>query len=44
MAKFDEKQFNPEVFRRYMTTLENPRVNRLVKAGIFVIDPLLEGV
>lgn len=44
MAKFDEKQFNPEVFRRYMTTIENPRVNRLVKAGIFVIDPLLEGV
>jgi len=44
MAKFDEKQFNPEVFRRYMTTIENPRVNRLIKAGIFVIDPSLQGV
>lgn len=44
MAKFDEKQFNPEVFRRYMTSIENPRVNRLIKAGVFVIDPKLEGV
>lgn len=44
MAKFDEKQFNPEVFRRYMSTIENPRVNRLVKSGIFVVDPLLAGV
>ena len=44
MGKFDEKQFNELVFRRYMTTIENPRVNRLVKAGIFVIDPALNGV
>ena len=44
MGKFDEKQFNELVFRRYMTTIENPRVNRLIKAGIFVIDPKLEGV
>ena len=44
MAKFDEKQFNPLVFRRYMTTIENPRVNRLIRAGIFVIDPALNGV
>lgn len=44
MSKFDEKQFNPLVFRRYMTTIENPRVNRLIKAGIFVIDPALNGV
>lgn len=44
MSLFDEKQFNPEVFKRYMTTIENPRVNRLIKAGIFVIDPRLQGV
>ena len=44
MALFDEKQFNPEVFRRYMTTIENPRVNRLIKAGIFVVDPKLANV
>lgn len=44
MSLFDEKQFNPLVFRQYMTTVENPRVNRLIKAGIFVIDPKLKGV
>ena len=44
MGKFDEKQFNELVFRRYMETIENPRVNRLIKAGIFVIDPKLQGV
>ena len=44
MGKFDEKQFNELVFRRYLTTIENPRVNRLIKAGIFVIDPALNGV
>ena len=44
MGKFDEKQFNELVFRKYMTTIENPRVNRLIKAGIFVIDPKLQGV
>lgn len=44
MGKFDEKQFNELVFRRYMTTIENPRVNRLIKSGIFVVDPKLEGV
>lgn len=44
MGKFDEKQFNELVFRQYMSTIENPRVNRLIKAGIFVIDPALEGV
>lgn len=44
MGKFDEKQFNELVFRRYMETIENPRVNRLIKAGIFVIDPRLQGV
>lgn len=41
MALFDAKQFNPEVFRQYMDTIENPRVNRLIKAGIFVPDPAL---
>ena len=44
MAKFDEKQFNDLVFRQYMSTIENPRVNRLIKAGIFVIDPALANV
>lgn len=44
MSLFDAKQFNPLVFRKYMETIENPRVNRLIKAGIFVIDPLLDGV
>ena len=44
MGMFDEKQFNELVFRKYMTTIENPRVNRLIKAGIFVIDPKLAGV
>ena len=41
---FDAKQFNELVFRKYMTTIENPRVNRLIKAGIFVIDPSLANV
>ena len=41
MALFDAKQFNPEVFRQYMDTIENPRVNRLITAGIFVPDPAL---
>ena len=41
MSKFDEKQFNPEVFRRYLSTIENPKVNRLIKAGVFVVDPNL---
>lgn len=41
MALFDAKQFNPEVFRQYMDTIENPRVNRLISAGIFVPDPAL---
>ena len=44
MSLFDAKQFNPDVFRKYMTTIENPRVNRLIKAGIFVIDPALANV
>lgn len=44
MGKFDEKQFNELVFRKYMSTIENPRVNRLIKAGIFVIDPSLANV
>lgn len=41
MSKFDEKQFNPDVFRRYLSTIENPKVNRLIKAGVFVVDPNL---
>ena len=44
MGQFDAKQFNELVFRKYMSTIENPRVNRLIKAGIFVVDPALANV
>ena len=44
MPQFDAKNFNPDVFRQYMDTIENPRVNRLIKAGIFVVDPNLARV
>ena len=41
MALFDAKQFNPEVFLRYMETIEPARVNRLIRAGIFRGEPTL---
>ncbi len=41
MSLFDAKQFNPQVFLKYMETVESERTNRLIRAGVFVGEPSL---
>ena len=37
MEKFRDKIFNPEVFEKYLRTLESTKENSLVKNGLFTV-------
>ena len=41
---FDKKYFNNEVFGKYLDTLENPKLNKFMEAGIFATRNDLKGM
>lgn len=41
---FDKKFFNNEVFGKYLDTLENPKLNKFMEAGIFATRNDLKGM